>query len=49
MKKVYIAPESEYIDFKAEDVSTYTIPLSSVVPDTQTGVINDSVVADDLD
>lgn len=49
MKKLYIAPESEYIDFKAEEILTYTIPLSSVVPDTQTGTTNDSTVADDLD
>ena len=49
MKKSYLAPEGNYIDFNAEDLMTYSIPLDSVAPDTEGGVVEDSTVADDLD
>ena len=36
MKKQYIAPESEYIDFELQDVVTGTMPLGGIQEYTDT-------------
>ena len=49
MKKTYIAPESEYINFENDDVLTSVQPLGSIndyantngeVPDTDAGIVS---------
>lgn len=46
MKKIYVAPKSEYINFEQDDVLTATLPISDYTntdgdsPDTETGVVS---------
>ena len=49
MKKTYIAPESEYINFENDDVLTSVQPLGNIndytntsgeVPDTDAGIVS---------
>ena len=48
MKKKYVSPESEYIDFKAQDVVTEVLPIDDydTPPDAEGGTVKSDV--DDL-